>query len=623
MSASREEQWRSVPKGTTAVSRLKIAAMQMKDKEDELHVLTEELATCQQAIRVAQDQKKLLGEKSAKQEANLVKTLSVLRCLQSEQTALKLDVGAIIGECMTLRIDIWRKVEEKSKSLSAEIISLHGQLAEIQSENVHLQNRIKKLQDVSDSVVLTSQQLQDSREMENELKSRCHDLQKQVLDLQQQLETVRTDFHNVTREMQHHKDISIIKTQEANDIQTRLQRLEYDKETIERRFTKELREKDDAVTHFHQICRQLQEEITEMGSTEENYRRRTQHLERELETMTEVLKQTQEEVVNLKQERELQILSYQNRIEKLQETLKQRMLSEDSWETKLENDLESQRQKYLLKLEESEQRFREEAVMEMEIERQKHKEVLKIFQKENKQLKEKIPILISKTWDGLHAEINMLEKKLQEAQARLTEKDRAKDTEVANLKKIVSELELRLKREQDNNTSALGEMRKDIHAKAEKLKEIELNCAELRHHLDQATQDNAFLKETVRLECEERYELTEALTQAREQVLELKRGCGNFPSSQRPFTTDKPVPSHMMTATGHKHPLSLSASTGTKLLSLSGTYGSANITTINRHSAGSNLPVLQTPYPLIKRASSVSNAQQKITAVLRKNSIQP
>lgn len=39
-----------------------------------------------------------------------------------------------------------------------------------------------------------------------------------------------------------------------------------------------------------------------------------------------------------------------------------------------------------------------------------------------------------------------------------------------------------------------------------------------------------FLQETVRKECEERYELTEALSEAREQLLALRRPPGEFGS---------------------------------------------------------------------------------------------
>ncbi|CAI9617549.1 unnamed protein product, partial [Staurois parvus] len=171
------------------------------------------------------------------------------------------------------------------------------------------------------------------------------------------------------------------------------------------------------------------------------------------------------------------MISYQNRIEQLQETLKQRMQSDDSWETKIQNELENQRQRFIQKLEETEQRLLEEANMEVEIERQRHGEVIKMLQNKNEELEGKIPTLVSRACEELQAEINILEKKLQQAQARLLEKNQAKDTEMTNLKKIISELEIRLKRDYEHNTSSLEEMRKEIHSKAEQLNEMNMNCA--------------------------------------------------------------------------------------------------------------------------------------------------
>ncbi|XP_066456340.1 protein LEKR1 isoform X2 [Eleutherodactylus coqui] len=622
----RQEYEQSKNDSESKTERLQIAILQLKEKEDEVQVLTNELTTCQRKVRITQEQKQLLGEKTAKQESLLGRSLSLLRLLRVEQSTIKNNVQAIMVQWNILRRNIPSQVEEASRRHSAEIISLHGRLKEFQLKSVSLQNQVQNLQAVAESVTLTSKQLENSREQETELKNKCHELEKQLSDLQQQLETVRTDFHNVTKEMQQHKDISIIKTKAVNELQEKLQRIEFDKESIILRLTKDLRENNEAVTDFQQKCKQLQEEITEMSRMRENYRRRMQHLEHELGTVKEVLKQSEEEVVNMKQEREVQIVSYQKRIEELQEALKQSMLSEDSWETKIQNELENQHQKYLLKLEETKKQLSEEANMELEIERQKHEEMIKNFQNRNEALERKIPSLISKACEELHAEVNMLEKKLQEAQTRLTEKDQAKDYEIANLKKIVSERELRLKREQDHNISVLEEIRKDAHAKAEKLKELNLNCAELRQHLGQATHEIEFLKETVRMECEERYELTEALTLAKQQLLEIKRvHSGSLIVSQRPFTPDKPASSHIMTGAQKKPSLTLPTSNGTKSISLSGMYGTASATNYNklRQSSGSSLPTLQSPHPPKERTLSLTDTRKKITAILRRNSTQP
>ncbi|KAM5165590.1 protein LEKR1 [Mantella aurantiaca] len=600
--------------------RLQIAAIQLNAKENEFHILTEELTACQQSVQVAQEQKQLLREKVSKQEENLKKTLLLLSCLQSEQLTIKNEIGAIVSEWNTIRRDICSKTEEIFQIHSEEVTGLQKQLSEFQSQNVSLQTQVKNQESVCKSLALTSQQLQESRDTQNELKSRCHQLQKQILDLEQQLETLQLNFQNVTKEMQHHKDISIMKSEEVSNLQNKLQRMEYDNESSILRLTKELREKEHSVTLLQQKCQQLQEEISEMGSTEDNYRRRTQQLESELGTVNEDLKQTQQEVAHLQQERELQMISYQNRIEQLQETLKHRMQSDDSWETKIQNEMENQQQKFIQKLEEMEWRLRKEASMEVEIERQRHSEVIKVLQNKNEELEGKIPTLVSRACEELQAEINIIEKKLQQAQARLLEKNQSKDTEIANLKKIISELEVRLKRDYEQNTSSLQEMRKDIHTKAEQLNEMNMNCAQLKHQLDQATQENAFLKETVRMECEERYELTEALTQAREHLFELKKSNGNLGVSQRSFTPEKVVQSHKMTNAHQKHPLSLSASNGTTLVSLSGSTTS----TMNKAklSAGSTFPILQSPHPPKERAASLTEARQKITAVLRRNTTQ-
>nr|DBA26114.1 TPA: hypothetical protein GDO54_010412 [Pyxicephalus adspersus] len=583
--------------------------------QEELHSLSQEHEQSK-----ADSKSKTEREKTLKQEENMKKTLVFLRCFQSEQQAIKNEIGAMVADWNKIRRDICSKTEEIFQIHSAEMIGVKQRLSEFQSLNISLQNQLKNQESVCESLALTSQQLQESRDTQNEVESRCHQQQKHILDLEQQLETLGLNFQNVTKEMQHHKDISIMKSKEVTDLQTKLQRMEYDNESSTLRLTKELREKEDSVILLQQKCQQLQKEITKIASTEDNYRRSAQHLESELGTLNEVLKQTQQEVTHLQQERELQVISYQNRIEQLQETLKQRMQSDDSWETKIQNEIENQRQKFMQKLEAMEQRLREEANVDVEIERQRHTEVIRGLQNKNDELEGKIPELVSRACEKLQAEINILEKKLQQAQTRLLEKNQAKDTEIANLKKIISELEVRLKRDYEHNTSSLEEMRKDIHTKAEQLSEMSMNCTQLRHQLDQVMQENAFLKETVRMECEERYELTEALTRTREQLFELKRGNANLPVSQRSFTPEKAVPSHILTSAHLKHPQNLSSSNGTTLVSLSG----STISTMNkpRLSAGSILPKLLSPHPPKERSSSLTEARQKITPVLRRNTTQ-
>ncbi|XP_063297756.1 protein LEKR1 [Pelobates fuscus] len=610
------------------LGRLQITTSHLKEKEDELQQLTKKLTCCQQDVKLAQGHRQLLSEKVTKQHEQFMKILSLLKFLQCQQGAIKNDINTMLESWIILKREIDSQLQHTSNAFSAEVFRLNKHLAEAQADNISLQNQMKPLQTASDSFVLASQELQASRQIENELKTKCHDLQKQTVDLQQQLEAVELDFHNVKKETEHYREISTMKTKEANDFQSKLRRMEYDRESTELRLTRELRDKEDSLALFKQKTKALQEEIAERERNDEQNKKRSQRLETELETMKEILKQTQQEVITLQNDRELKIASYQNTIEQLQESIRQKMLIDDNWQAKRENELENERQKYVLKLEEVEHNLREEANLELDIERQKHDELIRKFQKRQDELEGKIPSLISKACDELNKDIELLEKKLKETQTRLTDKDHTKENEISNLKNIIADLEHRLKREQNNNNTILKEMRKDCFTKSEVLKEVTQQAEELKRHLDSAMQENLFLKETVRLECEERFELTEALTQAREQLLELKQANGSFlssssSSSQRSFTTERPKLTQRTSNMDHKHLQSLSSNKG-RLVSLPGTFASGNSLVSNKHrqSSSSSLPSLPSPYPAKERAFSLTDAKPKLTAVLRSQSTQ-
>uniref|UniRef100_A0A8C5MYW7 Leucine, glutamate and lysine rich 1 n=1 Tax=Leptobrachium leishanense TaxID=445787 RepID=A0A8C5MYW7_9ANUR len=471
--------------GESKAERLKILTSQINEKENELHLLTEELACSKEEVTLTREQEQLFRDKSAEQQEKLTKTLSLLKFLQCEQVIVKSDLNAMLTSWITLKSQLGSQVQDIGKTLSAEVIRLNKNLAEAQGETLSLQNQMKHLQTVSDSFVLTSQELQTSRQMENELKNRCHDLQKLTVDIQQQLQKAELDFQKAITETEHYKEISIVKTKEVDDFQSRIRRMEYEKESMELRLAKELRGKEDSEVK----SRSLQDEIAERERREELEIKRTRRLENELEAVKKMLIQTQQEVVTLQNDRELKIVSYQNRIEQLQETLRQRMLSDDNWQTKLEIELEKERQKCMLKLQDVEQKLKEEANMEMDIQRQKQDELIREFQTQRKELEGKIPSLITKACGELNKDVDLLERKLKETQARLTDKDHGKENENKNLKNTITELELCLEREQNNNRSVLEGIRKDNLAKSEDLKEATRYIEGLRRHLDFANQE--------------------------------------------------------------------------------------------------------------------------------------
>ncbi|NXE69135.1 LEKR1 protein, partial [Calcarius ornatus] len=244
---------------------------------------------------------------------------------------------------------------------------------------------------------------------------------------------------------------------------------------------KELKEKEESLLVCQQVCKHLQEEVAEKERREEDLKRRTGRSESELETLKALLSQTEQEVLMLKQEREL----LKSRTEQLQETLRQKVQSEDSWRDKLEMDLakgEARHKEAILKV-------REEARVELELERQKQQELITKYQREHEELQQKIPGLISSATKSLRMEMEILEKKLQDAQMKVAEKDGDKEKEIQSLKRLISELEFQLTMEKSNNESFLDKLRKEIKHKSDELEKLTQEKTQLIHSLSQVQEE--------------------------------------------------------------------------------------------------------------------------------------
>lgn len=100
-----------------------------------------------------------------------------------------------------------------------------------------------------------------------------------------------------------------------------------------------------------------------------------------------------------------------------------------------------------------------------------------------------IPELISSATNSLRMEAEILEKKLQDVQIELAEKDQEKEKEIQSLKRLVTELEFQLKVEQNNNESLLGNLRKEIKHKSDELEELTQERTQLIHSLSQVQEE--------------------------------------------------------------------------------------------------------------------------------------
>ncbi|XP_064021120.1 protein LEKR1 [Pogoniulus pusillus] len=515
--------------------RLKNLSVELKKKQDELRTMKEELRYFQEEKEAAYNHSQVLRNTLDHHCSALNKAVSLFTLIRSELDSLKDAISTNLETWAAMKEELLQQIKTFSKEALTDIPKLNQQLAESQREKESLQEKVKQLTLAADVVELKTQQLQTSLQQGKELQSRCLELQKETLDLTNQVETTGLKLQKVTAELEHYKKLFLVKSAELDACQSELKKVKYESGISESRLSKELKEKEDSLLTCQQLCKRFQEEVAEKERKEEDLRRRSGRSESELEALKALLQQAEEEVVVLKQERELMLLSHQNRTEQLQDTLRQKMRAEDAWREKLELAKgEARHMEEVLKV-------KEEARVELELERQKQQALVTKCQRDHEELQKKIPGLISSATNSLRMETEILEQKLREAQMRLAEKEEDKGKEIQSLKRRVTELEFQLTVEKSSSDSLLGSMRKEIQHKAGELERLTQERTQLMHSLGQAREENCLLQETVRRECQERCELTAALAQAREQVLELKKLSGNFSFSPRPLARGSPT----------------------------------------------------------------------------------
>ncbi|XP_042811435.1 protein LEKR1 isoform X3 [Panthera onca] len=574
-------------------------SMQLKSQQNEFQRVQKELSHLQHELNIKQRQSQAFRE----------------------LTSIKNEVYDNFQNWTSLKGEVFLQIKSISETALTEIEILKKSLTVSQRNKMCLEEEMKNLKLLSDAAILRSQQIQTSKQQEVNLQTRCHDLEKEVLGLQCQVEALGLKHQKAVTEIDNYKEKLMNKSNEADDCQRELRKLKFESIISESRHTRLLKEKEDSLIACQQIYKTLQEELTAKERQEEDIKRRINFAENELQITKTLLHQTKEEVVTLKSERELMLISHQKSIEQLQETLRQKLLNDDNWREKIEAELAKERAQHLVEFEEQALLFKAEAKLELDIEKEKHQEIICKYKKEQEELKMKISDLIASATRDLKLEVATLEEKLHESCIRHTEDSESKEKEIENLKNLVAEFEARLKKETDSNDSISEDLRKEMKLKSDELDRVMLAQTQLMQQFNQSQEQNTFLQETVRRECEERFELTEALSQAREQLLELRKLSGSLPLSpcslnQGSLTSSAAV----VSSQGERSLTRLNSGKGIKIPSLHGVSKPTTAPTSvqPKRVSSSGLPTFPQPHPPRGRASSVNETRQRLTAILRR-----
>ncbi|XP_029795856.1 leucine-, glutamate- and lysine-rich protein 1 [Suricata suricatta] len=601
--------------------RIQDVSMQLKSQQNEFQRVQKEVNHLLHELKIKQRQSQAFSQRLVEYKYFWNKTLSLLTFTKRELTSIKNEVYDNFQNWTSLKGEVFLQIKSISETALTEIEILKKSLTVSQRNKICLEEEMKNLKLLSDAAILRSQQIETSKQQEVNLQTRCHDLEKEVVGLQCQVETLGLKLQKAVTEIDNYKEKLMTKSNEADDCQRELRKLKFESIISASRHTRLLKEKEDSLMACQQIYKTLQEELTAKERQEEDIKRRINFAENELQITKTLLNQTKKEVVTLKSEREFMLISHQKSIEQLQETLRQKLLNDDNWREKIEAELAKERAQHLVEFEEQILLFKEEAKLELDIEKEKHQEIIQKYKKEQEELKMKISDLIASATRDLKLEVATLEEKLRVSHIRYTEDSESKEKEIENLKNLVAEFEFRLKKETDSNDSISEDLRKEMKQKSDELERVVLAQTHLMQQFNQSQEQNTFLQETVRRECEERFELTEALSQAREQLLELRKLSGSFPLSPCSLNQGRLTSSAAAVSNqGERSLTRLNSEKGIKIPSLHRvSKPTASPTSVQpKRVSSSGLPTFPQPHPPKGRASSVNETRQRLAAILRR-----
>ncbi|XP_057613111.1 protein LEKR1 [Chionomys nivalis] len=595
--------------------RVQDANMKLKKQQNEFQRIQKELDHQQNELKIKQKQSQVFSQRLSEYRYFWNKTLLLLTFTKRELTSIKHEVCDNFQNWTSLKGEVFLQMKSLSDAALAEIDMLNKSLTVSQRNKVCLEEEIKNLKLLSDAAILRSQEMQASKQHEVSLQARCYDLQKEALDLQCQVEALGLRLQKTVMELDNSKEMLMKKSNVADNCQRELRKLKFESVISESRHSRLLKEKEDSLLTCQQLYKTLQQELTTKERQGEDLKRRINLAENELEMTKTLLHRTQEEILTLKNERELMLAAHQKSIEQMQETLRQKLLSDESWREKIEAELTKERARHLIEFQEQALLFKEEAKLELDIEKEKHQEVIQKYQQEQEDLQKKIADLIAGATKDLRLEVASLQEKLHESHARYTEESASKRKEIEDLKSLVAELECRLKREASRDDSVSEDLKKEMKQKSDELERVMLAQTQLLQQFSQSQEENTFLQETVRRECEERFELTEALSQAREQLLELRRSGGSLRCSLNKGTLTYPATA----VSNHRQQSSARQNCGRdnppSLHGLPKPTASPSPDKLKKVSS-SGLPALPQSHPPRGRASSVNETRRRLSAIL-------
>ncbi|XP_044059111.1 leucine-, glutamate- and lysine-rich protein 1 isoform X2 [Siniperca chuatsi] len=449
--------------------------------------------------RKTEEREKVLSDALQKANKNLVELRKYLQQLEERlaiAASTKEEAGQLLGKEKQRGETLRGVCVRQQQALRATLLALRSSGSELTDVRGFLSQLMGAWQ------AFKSQLLQHSTQVFSEAFKNTMKLNRNLL--REELKHSSVEFQKM-REEKEHLTQQLMEQKRQTEEQLYHQK-DSEKEHREKilRLKGELEEKHERWLSCQRRCDTVQEQLSSWQQREEQMNRKYCVAEEEVTRLREALEKVQQEKRELRTEREILIESHGRALNKMEEDCRQQMAS------KLAAALEEQRTQNALHLREKMEELRREVELELTIDREKNQLLHQQYQRDCTQLQQKM--------EEREQELRGLQDELQEERRRRREE----------------EIHQELQRSQQQEALQLSQVKAELQLMTER-------NAELQEEVE-------LLQETVRRECEERGELTAALSQAQKELLGLRSLASHQGSSRSP-----PNPMKRNSPPGNKH----------------------------------------------------------------------
>ncbi|XP_012944249.1 putative leucine-rich repeat-containing protein DDB_G0290503 [Aplysia californica] len=447
-------------------------------------------------LRSAKDQVVLIKEKSSIEIQDLE---SKIQCIDMEKLVLS----------------------QSNKSLTDTVRSRE---LELEKKSLELQQKEEELEKQRHSLGQLEKNLSDVDKLSESLQA----AQGALKDTKKQLEDSTIKCRALTVELDQYKMQMRNKTSEINDLSNKQKQQEQSHEVALQKVHLELQSKENELAVSLKQLKTWENKWREQQQKENDILQQSKLSQNETQDLKDHLRQAKADVDALKAEREMMIEAHQNRIEDLRESFKNKMAEMENWPQKLQAAVAAEKTRHLAEVKTLEENLKHNFVLELQIEKDKYNELLKKVQSQERDKNSMRDGELALMEQKHKQELEQLQRQMTEARTRAQEREADLSAEVTSLKKIIKDLQDRFARLDGEDNGKVTELQAKLADAQQELGEAQTRVTTLEDKVKEATEQAQFLQNIVRKECEERFELTEALSEARKELLELKKPPGGY-----------------------------------------------------------------------------------------------